>query len=364
MRQKKNMHNFTSVRTSIFRGLFSFTASCSLVFAFPVSTNYQLKDYGIGSGGVSNASSTNYAATAISGEVDNGKLSSTNFNLGTGLLFTNQANVPLAPTFTNPSNYYNTLKIVLDTSSNASDTKFAIAISSDGFATTQYVQNDATVGSVLGIEDYQTYTAWGGATGTMILGLTANTNYTVKVKSMQGKFTETAFGPTATAATVASQLTFDIDVSATDTESASPYTISMGSLTANSIIDSSEKIWVDFVSNAGLGGNVYISSSNSGLKSLGSGHTISSATGNLGSLTEGMGIQGSTATNGLTLATLYNVSGQSIGTVSPVVREIFTATSPTTNGRGSFIVKAKASSITPAANDYQEILQMTASASF
>src|SRR3972149_5623688 len=108
---------------------FLWPAGFFLIFVMPASTNYQLKDFGFGSGGTGNSTSTNYSINGISGEQSAGNLDGASYDLGSGLIYTNQANVPPAPTFTDPSNYYNKLKIVLDTGSNPSDTKFAIAIS-------------------------------------------------------------------------------------------------------------------------------------------------------------------------------------------------------------------------------------------
>ena len=119
--------------TIFFRKLLSLQAGFFLIFVFPASTNYQLKDFGFGSGGAGNATSGSYALDAISGEQSGGKWLAVSYDLGSGLLFTNQANVPPAPAFTNPSSYYNKLKIVLDTGSNPTDTLFAIAISTDDF---------------------------------------------------------------------------------------------------------------------------------------------------------------------------------------------------------------------------------------
>ena len=45
-----------------------------------------------------------------------------------------------------------------------------------------------TVGTVLGVEDYQTYALWGDTGGILIAGLAPSTTYYVKVKAMQGKF--------------------------------------------------------------------------------------------------------------------------------------------------------------------------------
>jgi hypothetical protein len=165
------------------------------LFVFPSSTNYQLRGYGFGSGGEENMTSSNYAADAVTGETSSGQLSGSSYNLGPGLSFEIMANVPAAPAFTNPSNYYNKLKVVLDTGNNPTDTKFAIAISTDNFVTTNYIQNDNTIGSVLGSEDYQTYAAWGGGSGFNVIGLAPNTTYKIKVKSFQGKFSESDTTP-------------------------------------------------------------------------------------------------------------------------------------------------------------------------
>jgi hypothetical protein len=347
--------------------LFLWPMGFFLVFVFPSSANYQLKDFGFGSGGVGNATSGSYALDAISGEQSAGNLDGASYDLGSGLIYTNQANVPPAPTFTNPSNYYNKLKIVLDTGSNPSDTKFAIAISADNFVSdTRYVQSDDTVGATLGIEDYQTYTNWGGASGTLIIGLVPNTTYKVKLKAWQGKFTETGYGPMATAATVGSQMTFDIDVSAIDEEnsvSAIDFT-DASSLFAGTVVDSPTKIWVDFITNGESGGRVYVSGSNAGLQSAHASYLISAVTDNLTSASEGFGAQASTATDGLSKAAFYNLSGNNVAVTDTTIREIFTASAPTTNGRGSFLLKAKSSNVTPAASDYTETLTVIASASF
>jgi hypothetical protein len=169
--------------------------SAALLAAMPASNNYKINNYGFGSGGVDNATSTNYALNAISGETSGQSASSTSFKINPGEISTQQAHVPPAPTFDNPANYYSKLHFVVSTANNPSDTKFALAISKDNFVTTQYVQDDGTVGTVLGLEDYQTYAAWGGATGSFVIGLDDNTTYYLKAKAYSGKFTETGFGP-------------------------------------------------------------------------------------------------------------------------------------------------------------------------
>lgn len=339
------------------------------LFVLPASTNYQLKDFGYGGGGVANGTSSNYAASAILGEQNATTLDGATYDLGPGLFYTNQANVPPVPTFTNPSNYYNKLKLTLDTGGNPTDTLFAITISTDNFVSdNRYVQSDNTVGSTLGIEDYQTYSAWGGGSGFLIIGLAANTTYKVKVKAWQGKFTETAYGPEATAATVGQKLTFDIDVSASDIDTNPPFTTNFGDLIAGTVTNSPQKIWVDFDTNGESGGRVYVVASNAGLASSRASYTINAVTGNLTSLSEGFGAQGSTATqtsgSTFSIATAYNLASNNVATTDTTVREIFTVSGPVTGGRGSFLLKAKSSAVTPAASDYTETLTVIASASF
>lgn len=332
--------------------------------AMPASTNYKLKDFGFGTGGTANSTSSNYALEAITGEVSDDQAASASYKVGPGLIFLGQANVPAAPTFSNPSNYYNKLQIILDASGNPSDTKFAIAISTDNFVTTNYVQSDNTIGATLGAEDYQTYANWGGASGEFVIGLAPGTTYKVKAKAMQGKFSETGYGPIATASTVNPTLSFDIDVSATDSETNPPFAISMGDLIASTVVNSPQKIWVDFSTNGESGGRVYVIGKNEGLLSAAASYKIGAVTGNLASLTQGFGAQGSTATGGLAIASLYNQTGDTVGITDQYVREIFTSANPISGGRGSFLLKAKSSAVTPSAGDYSETLTVIASGSF
>ena len=119
-----------------------FGLAISLVlFAAPTSTNYTLRTYDIGVGGAS-SSSTNYELHAGTGSQSGSVQSSATYsNQSDGKGVVNAA-VPPAPSFTNPSNYYDRLRLVLATGGNAADTKYLIAVSTDNFATTQYVQTD------------------------------------------------------------------------------------------------------------------------------------------------------------------------------------------------------------------------------
>lgn len=339
-----------------------------LFAALPAGTNYKLQSYGVGSGGTANSTSSAYAMEAISGETSGVKMSGTSYGLGSGFIPTQQANVPAAPTLTNPADYYNKLHLIIDNGNNPTDATFAIAISTDDFTTTQYIQDDRTIGSSLGIEDYQTYTAWGGSTGFNLLGLKANTTYKVKVRAMHGKFTESSYSATATAATVNPSLTFDLDVAATDIETSPPYDLAFNELLPGAVTNSPGRIWVDFATNGDSGGNVYVYGQNSGLKSATVAHTISALTGDLAATNQGFGAQsasaGQSAGGPLVVSSPYDGINDNVGITDVNIRKAYSSTGPISAGRSSLLLKAKVAQLTPSSDDYAEILTVLAAPSF
>lgn len=183
----------------------------SSVYAGPQSTTYELKEWGFGSGATQGNTSPSYSLYGVAGQVENGKSTSANYGLNSGLVFAFQSNTPPAPVFTNPGSNYDRLKFVINNGSNPQDSTFAVAISTDDFATTSYVQSDNTVGTVLGAEDWRTYSSFGGTAGQYITGLSSSTTYKIKVKAQSGLYTESPWGPTGMATTVDPSLTFGID---------------------------------------------------------------------------------------------------------------------------------------------------------
>lgn len=339
-----------------------------LFAAAPTSGNYQLHNYDYGSGGTSNSTSTNHSLNAITGQTGTSNSSSTNFTAKPGNNNVQQAHVPPAPTFTNPGNYYNKLSFIINPGANPSDTLFSIAISTDNFATTQYIQNDNTIGAVRGIEDYQSYAAWGGGSGQLATGLAPNTTYYIKVNAFQGRFTETQYGPTASAATSPPTITFDIDVAAADSDTNPPFVMSLGNLLPSTVTTATSRIWIDIDTNANSGAKVYIASSNAGIRSNAQNFTLASATANLAAALTGYGAQGASVTQSaggpLAISSPFNVAAQNVGVIGTVTREIFSSSSPITAGRGSLYLMAKVAPTTPASNDYQDTLTVTAAASF
>lgn len=342
----------------------------SVVLAGPTSPNYELKDFVFGSGAGIGSTSPAFSLLGVLGETDVTRPGSINYKLGAGLVYTLQANVPPAPTFTNPDNFYNKLKIVISQGGNPSDAKYAIAISSDNFVSdTKYVQNDNTVGAALGLEDWQIYSGWGGAAGVNIIGLSPNTTYTVKAAAKQGNFTEVGFGPTAQAATVGAQLSFDIDVAPTDTETNPPFSVSMGELTAATVITAANKVWVDVDTNGTGGARVYVQGANNGLLSSNTAYTINTVSSNLASANEGYGARGSntsqTAGGPMQILSPYNGAGDNVGLLDTNKRVIFDSSGqPVTAGRVAFEIKAKASNVAKGASDYADTLTVIASATF
>jgi len=338
----------------------SFILGALLFFgASPSSTNFTLKSYDFGNGGGS-TSSTNFGLNSSTGTQAESGLSSANFKTLSGLQPTQNANVPTAATFTNPSNEYNRLKLVINTSSNPTDTKYQVAISDDNFTTTKYVQPDNTVGTANTIAQYQTYTSWGGAAGVWVVGLSANTTYKVMVRALQGNFTGTAYGPQASAATVLPNLTFSVATSLTSTP---PYSIAFSNITAGSVISATTTADIGLTTNSLNGGTVYVKS-NGTLASALAANSITSATADLSVTAVGYGAvvtSTSQASGGpFTAIAPFNGAGNNVGGLSTSLQPILTSTGSITTGTASITLKAKVDATTPAAIDYTDTLTFIA----
>lgn len=336
----------------------------------PQSSNYTLLDYGFGSGGTASSSSSLYSLFGTLGQIDQGSPSSENYFIGAGLEYTITASTPAAPTFTNPSGWYNKLKIVINRGgADPTDYRYAIAIAS-GSGNFQYVQNDSTVGDDLGLEDWQFYSQWGGASGFNVIGLYPGTTYTVKVTAKQGDFfTQSFWSPLAFASTTNPTLSFDLDVAPTDQSTSPPYTVSLGNLAAGSVVTSTDKIWVSIDTNSANGGLVYVSDDNYGLFSTTVATRITSATTDLAGAQTGYGARsnsvGETSGGPMRAISPYDGASDNVGMLDPVRRLIFDSTNaPVTGGRTSFEIKAKASTTTPGASDYADVITVLATGSF
>lgn len=185
------------------------------VFAsLPASSNYKLDGYSFGGGGTSNnTTSSSYGLNATVGEVEFGRPGSSNFKAGGGLTYLLNANVPAAPTISTPGNNYDRIQFTINTSSNPTDTTYALEVSTSSTFTSgnSYVNSDGTLGTTLVVSDFQTTANWSTNANNFITGLTPGTTYYVRVKARQGKYSETDWGPSASTATNIPTLTFSLD---------------------------------------------------------------------------------------------------------------------------------------------------------
>lgn len=349
----------------IFLCLFLTGVSASLAAA-PSSTNFKMEEYGFGSGGIASASSANFLLYGISGEIETGSPSSTNFIALPGLNFTLQPNIP-APTITNPSNYYNKLDLIVNNGGYPSDTTFAIQVASNSASFSQnvyYVQADNTLGLS---PVFQTYASWGSGSGITMIGLSPGTTYYARVTAKRGTYQQGPWSATAFASTSNSTLTFSL---ATTSQSVPPFSVDIGILTPGLVTTSSDKITATITTNATAGGLVYLYGTNNGLKSTYAGnYTITSTSNDLSAILEGYGARGTavaeTSGGPMRLISPYNGSSNNVGIVDTSKRTLADSTSaPVTNGEVSFELKARAKDTTPSAADYTDTLTVIATGSF
>jgi hypothetical protein len=328
----------------------------ALMFAsFSASGTYSLNSYSFGPGGTNSAASNTYRTQSNLGEIS-GTANSNTYTSKSGAVQTEQLNVPAAPTLSNGSGtYYNELQFTLNTGILPSSTTYAIAVSPNNFTTTYFVQATGALG---GSQVYQTYTAWGGSSGSYMTGLSNSTTYEVKVAAMEGLFTNTEFGPYASSTTTAPSISLSI----------SPTSSNLGSLTAGSVITSTTNITASLTTDAESGANVFVFGQYGGLRSPSKSYTIAGVSGNLAALPEGFGLQGVNATQSsggpLSLVSPYNQSANNVGIDSTAPYPILTTPKEVQSGSSVIELQAKSANIDPAAIDYQEQLTFSAAAAF
>ena len=330
----------------------------------PSSTNYTLRNYDFGNGGDS-SSSTNFGLNSLVNGLSGNQASSTTYKVYPGIIPTQNANVPPAPTFTNPSHEYNRLRITLNEGNNPDGTNYAIAISDDSFATTLYIQPDFTIGSSYSISNYQDYTTWGGASGFWVLGLETDTTYDIKVKALNGDYSGSAFGPTAAATTEPTTISFAIETSTSPTP---PYNVAFTNLAPGSVVTADADINVSISSNARFGGKVYVKDDNSGLSSLSASYIINSATANLAVASQGYGAQvtNTNQTEGgpLLAVSPFDSGADSVGALSTTQQAILSSVGYIDGGSAVVRLKAKSNIAVPSSGDYADSLTLIAATSF
>lgn len=178
----------------------------SLVLAQDInSSNYRVED-GTFDGGGEQSNSANYSSRDSIGDQSSGQVNSANYKSFFGFQQPAYPGVPATPTLTNTGGtLYNSLDFVVATGNGQQiDTTYAIAISSDNFVTTFYIQADDSINTT---PAFQTYVNWSSGTGERVVGLSPNTTYKIKVKARYGIDTESGWSQTATASTVGPDLT-------------------------------------------------------------------------------------------------------------------------------------------------------------
>lgn len=329
-----------------------------LLAAVPSSTNYTLNAYEVG-GGSGSGSSTNYHLRGSAGGTS-GKLASATYGLPAGVQAVSTVATPAAPTLVNSNNTYDRLHLTLNTSGMASDVKYLIAISTDNFTTTNYVQLDNTVGPTSSASNYQTYAAWGGASGFDILDLTPSTTYKVKVAALQGSHTGSGFGPTASANTAAPSVTFSLETSQTTTP---PFNVAFTNLPAGSVTSGNATITDTVTTNAADGGSFVVTSQNSGLVSSSRSFTIASATADLSSASSGYGarVTGTSQSSGgpISASAPFNGASNNVGGLSTTQQALASWGNPITSGSASLELLAKSPTLAPPATDYTDVITIS-----
>lgn len=348
------------------RSLSSLLIAGSLLFgtvsSFSNNSTYYLNSYSVGSG-----SGTNFSNGTYNGQASLGETAATNPVNGTsnvseaGGVQTEQLAEPQAPTLNNGSGtFYNKLGFTLNnsmgTSTYPTDVTFSVEVSNaSSFTSPSYVQTGGTLGAS---PFFQSYAAWGGASGSTMTNLTPGLTYYVRVSANQGMFTDTGYGPYQSAALTNPSITFSI----------SPSSISLGSLLSGAV-ETSSNITASLTTNADFGGNVFVSgTANAGLRSPSQGYTIAALTGNLASSSEGFGLQGNNATQTsggpFTIKSPYNGSANNVGIESSSYAQIFSSANPIVSGSATLDLQAKSSASDPGGSDYAETLSFVAAASF
>lgn len=109
---------------------------------------------------------------------------------------------------------------------NPEDAEYAIAISDDNWATTNYIQASNALGNAMA---WQTYANWGSGNGETLTGLKQETEYKMKAKARHGDFTETGWSSETSAITSPLDLSFSIDKRWIDLGTLVPNQVSSGS---------------------------------------------------------------------------------------------------------------------------------------
>jgi len=322
----------------------------ALVIVFPVnaqdlnSTNYRLLAPSLDSNS-DNVDSTNYSLMTGSSPVDDYITTSTNYRSNGGFSEFIEAKVPSITCFETSTNSSTTTcaaipgadgmrgvcsspgchdraKVEINAQNNPDDVKYAIQIATNSTFTTgvQYISgSNRFPKATLTLSDFLYKCEWEGQIYSTycvsavvtyqkynILGLTPGTLYYLRVAALKGstsaaEFTQSDWSASATATTLNTTLSFDIDIAPnTSTSTAPPYVLSTINIIPEVTVTSIDYIVFKATTNALNGIVVQVSVPNANLVNTPTSSTIPSANGDLDSMSYGFGLRNDSSTNSQT----------------------------------------------------------------
>jgi hypothetical protein len=382
------------------------------------SNNYTIVDPTVDSGG-GVGESTTYGlldSTGLAGA--DVRLESTTYRIGSGFPNGIQANVPkilCAETDTNSGTTdcldfpnangaqgecggdgcYDRAKVEIDHEDNPIDSLFLIMISDTDQTITYYVQSDHTLSTTYDINDYMTLCEFHGKDSrdtacddsgdgnwdndlqsTNVYGLAADRNYDVSVRALNGDFTESGFGPTASFTTQLPSLSLDLDIGTTSAaNTAAPHAVSLGNLSTSAATTAPNQIWLDLETNAVNGMSTYVKDANNALAS--GANTIPSEAEDLATdpnTNGGYGLKTDTSTETalgpiVDSSNFATAGAHEVGNLTTSNKLIFSTNTtggnvgPLDGGRCGIYVKARATNTTPTGN-YSDVVTFTMVGSF
>ncbi len=213
---------------------------------------------------------------------------------------------------------YDRAKLEINSQNNADDTRYAVQIStSSSFVTFSYVDSTTRfLKATLSMSDFVPKCEWEGtivsgicnsANTTWqrynIFGLDPNTTYYVRMSAQHGSstdasFTQSAWGPSASATTANPSITLDVDIAAnTSTPTNPPFILSIGTLTPAVVNTAGNMIIFRLTSNSIAGITTQIKGLNGALKHTTLADNIPTFEGDLAGATSGYGLRNNSSTN-------------------------------------------------------------------
>jgi hypothetical protein len=191
---------------------------------------YQIIDPSINSGGNDDqSSSSGYKLfTSISNNIQDERFDSDNYKLGSGSGYTFSANVPQIASVDSSDESicgeggcYDRARFTIDTQSNPSDTLYCIELTTDNWNTVLIVDGDTHTPKPIAnkdINDFLTKSSWemGAWSDANLIELSAQTQYMIRARALNGDFTESAPGPSESFETNSPTIVFDLDTDGAD----------------------------------------------------------------------------------------------------------------------------------------------------